>query len=81
MKRSGKAQSREHVFDVGERVRMRASRLQPSAASGFTVLRRMPVEHNMPLYRIKGDGERHERIAAEGQLELLPPDELKSLFL
>lgn len=58
-------------FQIGERVQYAPSRRNPpkTATMQFTIVRVMPEGAPRSFYRIKGDGEACERIAAESQLE------------
>lgn len=61
-----------HVFKVGQRVLLtRANPLQ-RGSSRFTIVRCMPDDGRTGLtYRIKGDGEDHERVVPEADLEAM----------
>jgi hypothetical protein len=60
----------KHKFSIGQRVQLSrgASKNQPYAER-FTITRQMPIGQQGPMYRIKGDGETHERVAQESHLE------------
>ena len=64
-------------FVVGQRVLFTPATLNPRVAAGahFTIVRVLPGDAGRPSYRIKGDGESHERIAEEIQLEARALDE------
>jgi hypothetical protein len=63
-------------FSKGDRVRYIASRANPPKTQSvcYTIVSVIPGDRFFS-YRIKGDSERHERVAGEAQLEpLAPPD-------
>jgi hypothetical protein len=60
-----------HKFSVGQAVVLATRVLQPAAAGEYEVLRLMPAldaDPDEPVYRIKSIDEKHERVAAEGDL-------------
>jgi hypothetical protein len=62
--------SSPHLFAVGQTVRLRngfAHRLQASGV--FRITRTLPPHGEFPQYQIRSDDERHERLAAQNELE------------
>lgn len=59
-----------HLFRVGQIVRIK-SRLgaSPKTAEFYRVTGTLPPRDNSLQYRIRNDGERHERVATEDSLE------------
>lgn len=64
------------LFRLGQMVRMKSHfGLSPATADLYQITGMMPPVDNSPQYRIRNDGERHERVATEDSLEpvdLLP---------
>lgn len=60
-------------FSVGQRVRFLPKISNPNQpyVARYTVLRVMPTSGLEVTYRIKGDGESHERVAEQTQLEAI----------
>ncbi|WP_309083147.1 hypothetical protein [Chelativorans sp.] len=70
--RRGSGQSETHLFSVGQMVRLRGQvGLPPNAAEFYRVTATMPARDNSLQYRIRSEEERHERVAAESNLELV----------
>lgn len=74
-----------HRFAVGQRVRLKGGFGRPSDASGvYRITARLPSQDSSPQYRIRGDGELHERVAQQESLELVAsatlPDENTALI-
>ncbi len=60
-------------FSVGQRVQMRrAGYVSKTAVGPFTVIGLMPGVASGHFYRIKADGEKHERVASEAHLDAEP---------
>ncbi len=58
-----------HKFKAGQRVRLlRGDQNMPYTAR-FTIVSCLPGDGRGLAYRIKGDGEGHERVAVEADLE------------
>lgn len=63
-----------HHFAVGQRVRLKGGFGRPSDAAGiYRITARLPLQDRSPQYRIRGDGELHERVAQQESLELFSP--------
>lgn len=61
-----------HRFHIGQTVRMRSHfGISASTAELFRITGTLPARDNSPQYRIRNDGERHERVATEDSLELV----------
>lgn len=61
--------SRTHKFQVGEVVDFNPSRMGfPAANMECTIVRRLPVDGDKRLYRIKCTSEAFERVVSETQL-------------
>jgi hypothetical protein len=63
----------QHKFFVGQTVILMPRVLQAAVPGAYEVLRLMPEsdrDAGDPMYRIKSDGEKHERVAAESELTL-----------
>lgn len=64
----------DHRFAVGQRVRLKGGFGRPSDATGiYRITARLPSQNQSPQYRIRGDGELHERVAQQESLELCAP--------
>jgi hypothetical protein len=59
-----------HRFAIGQSVRLKGT-IGVSLQTGhiFRITGRMPPRDNSPQYRIRNEGEWHERVAAENSLE------------
>ena len=59
-----------HRFAIGHSVKLKST-IGLSLQTGlmFRVTGRMPPRDNSPQYRIRNEEERHERVAAENNLE------------
>jgi len=61
-----------HRFAVGQPVRLKTRfGLAPKATETFHVTGTLPERDNSPQYRIRQDGERHERVTTEDFLEAI----------
>jgi hypothetical protein len=63
----------QHKFLVGQTVVLMQRVLQPAVPGAYEVLRLMPGsdrDGGDPMYRIKSNDEKHERVAAESELTL-----------
>jgi len=63
----------QHKFFVGQTVILMPRVLQAAVSGAYEVRQLMPVsdrDAGDPMYRIKSDGEKHERVAAESELTL-----------
>jgi hypothetical protein len=59
-------------FSIGQSISYRSSSRGLAAASGrYRVVGVRPAEEGELFYRIKGDDERHERIARESELSIV----------
>jgi hypothetical protein len=61
----------QHKFIVGQTVVLMPRPLQPAVPGAYEVLRLMPEsdrDGGDPMYRIKSNDEKHERVAAESEL-------------
>lgn len=59
----------QHSFNIGQRMQLVLGRLNPSAPSGtYTVVRLLPNDGGDREYRIRHDGDGHERVVRESQL-------------
>lgn len=58
-----------HIFKVGESVLMKPSFLYASAAGIYRITATLPTFDGQPQYRIRNEGERHERVASQDSLE------------
>jgi hypothetical protein len=70
-------------YAIGDPVRFTPARFDRSSAppGGYRVTRLMPEERGEPQYRIKSEGDAHERTAAESQLDRKRTDDLmESVF-
>lgn len=65
-----RAQRERHVFAVGQTVKLRSGFWKPyRSAEIFRVMAALPLIGDEPQYRIRGDDERHERVATQDALE------------
>ncbi len=59
----------EHKYKIGEAINFRSSTKGRFAPPGeYRVIAHRPPENGEPLYRIKSELERHDRIARESEL-------------
>ncbi|WP_244672878.1 hypothetical protein [Mesorhizobium sp. 131-2-1] len=59
-----------HLFDVGQAVRLKGGLgAGPRVGEIYRVTRVLPPKGNSPQYRIRSEGEPHERVATEDSLE------------
>ena len=59
-----------HRFVVGQTVHLRSKfGLSPKVADRYRITALLPARDNSPQYRIRGEDERHERMATEDDLE------------
>ena len=59
----------EHKYEIGQSLDFRSSTKGPSAAAGqYRIVARRPPNDGEPMYLIKSELERHERIASESEL-------------
>lgn len=71
---SRRPQPATHLFQVGQTVRMtRRFGYPPGGGELFRVTGLMPARDDIAQYRIRNDGERHERVASEDSLEASGP--------
>lgn len=62
----------QHSFNIGQRLELVLGRLNPSAPSGtYTIVRLLPNDDGDREYRIRHDGDGHERVVRESQLRRL----------
>jgi len=60
----------EHKYQVGQTLDFRsASRSRSAAAGQYRIVARRPESDGEPMYLIKSELERHERIATESELK------------
>ncbi|WP_157014724.1 hypothetical protein [Mesorhizobium xinjiangense] len=57
-----------HVFAVGQSVRLKSG-FGRTAADIYHITGTLPLRGNSPQYRIRNDGERHERVTTQDDLE------------
>lgn len=69
-RRSARTDSSPHLFAVGQAVRLRKS-FAHRPAGVFRITRTLPPQGEFPQYHIRSDDERHERLAAQNELEAL----------
>ena len=71
-----------HRFAIGQSVTLKGT-IGMSLQTGhmFRVTGRMPPRDNSPQYRIRNEEERHERVAAESNLEEVDIDPFLALLL
>lgn len=65
-----------HLFRIGQTVRMKSLfGVSLKTSEFYRITGTMPARDNSPQYRIRNDGERHERVATEDSLEAVtaPP--------
>ncbi|MCW2273762.1 hypothetical protein GJ654_16975 [Rhodoblastus acidophilus] len=59
-----------HRFTVGQAVRLKGGFAQRAQAPGvYHITRTLPPLGESPQYRIRSDGESHERLASQNELE------------
>lgn len=64
-----------HRFAIGQSVRlMKKFGFSPKSAEVYTVTQQLPEQGGLLQYRIRNDYERHERAAAEDDLEEIGSD-------
>jgi hypothetical protein len=60
----------DHKYRIGETMNFRSSARGLAAPAGqYRIIGHRPPEGGEPLYRIKSDLERHDRIARESELQ------------
>ena len=59
-----------HLFAIGETVRMKGFGMFPKADI-YHITARLPAKGDELQYRIRNDGERHERVTTQGNLEAI----------
>ena len=60
----------QHKFRVGQGVDFSPSRgIDPGSKGCYTIVRLLPIEGNIPQYRIKNDTDGHERMVFEGEID------------
>ncbi len=57
-----------HKFQVGERVQLRQKHLTNAPRGPYEIVRLLPSDDGVPVYRIKNQGEGNERVAKEIEL-------------
>lgn len=63
-----------HLYAMGQAVRLKAGFFPSSKiADIFHITGILPPRNEMPQYRIRSDGERHERVATQDILEPVSP--------
>lgn len=69
--RTGHKKMSPHRFAIGQSVHLK-NRFNQSDTTGGTyrIIATLPERDNSPQYRIRNDGERHERVTTEDTLEL-----------
>ncbi len=62
-----------HKYAVGLRVRLlrRALTATQAEQGPYTIMRQMPADRDVPVYRVKSESENYERVATETQLEAI----------
>ncbi|PWJ78349.1 hypothetical protein C7441_11614 [Pseudaminobacter salicylatoxidans] len=61
-----------HRFAIGQSVHLKNGFNRSDAAGGvYRITAILPERNNSPQYRIRSDGERHERVTTEDTLELI----------
>lgn len=59
----------DHKYEVGQSLDFRSATKGPTAASGqYLIVARRPAADGEPMYLIKSELERHQRIASESEL-------------
>ncbi len=59
-----------HRFKIGQTVELVATSLRPTESGHYEIVGLRPIEdsNSNPLYRVKSEGEPHERVVAESDL-------------
>ena len=57
------------LFDIGQAVRLKGGFGAPRTEEIYRITRALPPKGNSPQYRIRSDGEPHERVVTEDSLE------------
>jgi hypothetical protein len=57
-----------HKFQLGERVQLRQKPMSNAPRGPYEIVRLLPPDDGVPLYRIKNRGESNERVAKEIEL-------------
>jgi hypothetical protein len=64
----------DHRFAIGQPVRLKGRfGMATNTAETYRITGTLPAKDNSPQYRIRNDGERHERVATEDSLEEIEP--------
>jgi hypothetical protein len=64
--------SAEHLYSVGQAVRLKAGFGLPLRAGEiYRITATLPLRDSAPQYRIRSEGEPHERVTTEDNLELV----------
>lgn len=58
-----------HAFAIGQAVRVKRSYMFRPSTGVYYVTATAPTENGQPRYRVRNDGENHERIVAQDSLE------------
>ncbi|MRX52199.1 hypothetical protein GI374_17710 [Paracoccus sp. S-4012] len=62
--------SAEHLYAVGQAVRITSGFIHPFRTEGiYHVVSTLPPSNGVPQYRIRNEGEGHERVSTEDHLE------------
>jgi hypothetical protein len=62
----------DHRFAIGQPVRLKSRFPMATKTAGtYRITGTLPAKDNSPQYRIRNDGERHERVATEDSLEAI----------
>jgi len=62
-----------HLFAVGQTVRFKGGfGLKTDPTEIYRITRTLPSQGTSPQYRIRSDGERHERVTSQEDLEGIP---------
>jgi len=60
----------EHKFRVGQEVNFSSDRGVDRGSKGyFTIVRLLPIEGNIPQYRIRNNGDGQERMVRENEID------------
>jgi hypothetical protein len=60
-----------HRFKVGQVVEIQRSKLRLAATGPYAITQLLPCDSNDPQYRLKCEGEKHERIVSEHDLAIV----------
>lgn len=61
-----------HRFEIGQSVHLKNRFNQSDTTAGiYRIIATLPERDNSPQYRIRNDGERHERVTTENTLVLI----------